>query len=207
MNTFNEIASKVSIDKTIAALKANGIEAVYVATASEAAGKVLEFVPAGAEVMTMSSVTVDALGLSKEINESGKYDAVKPKLYAMNQQTQGREMRKYGAAPDVTVGSVHALTETGSLIVASLTGSQLPAYSYGAGTVVWVVGANKIVPNVEAGFQRIEKHVTPLESVRARKAYGLPETFNSFAGKLLVINREVNPARAKVVIVGESLGF
>ena len=207
MQSFNQVANKASIDRTIAALNAKGLEAVYAATAAEAVKKVLELVPAGSEVMTMSSITIDTIGLSKEFNESGNFDAVKTRLYAMDQKTQGREMRKYGAAPDVAVGSVHALTETGSLMIASLTGSQLPAYAYSAGTVVWVVGANKIVPDLEAGFERIEKYVTPQESVRARKAYGLPDTFTSSAAKVLIINREVNPARAKVVIVGEALGF
>jgi hypothetical protein len=93
------------------------------------------------------------------------------------------------------------------LLIGSLTGSQIPSYAYSAGTVVWVVGAQKIVPTIEAGFERIEKHVTPQESARARKAYGLPDTFNSYAAKVLVINREINPSRSKVVIVGEALGF
>ncbi|MCX7023741.1 MAG: LUD domain-containing protein [Spirochaetes bacterium] len=207
MKSWNAIPPKEVIEKTIAALAANGIEAVYAENGAAAREKVLGMIPKGAEVMTMASVTVDSIGLGKAINESGVYDAVKPRLYAMDQKTQGREMRKYGSAPDVSIGSVHALTEGGTLVIASLTGSQLPAYAYAAGTAIWVVGANKIVKDVEEGLKRIDEHVVPLESVRARKAYGLPESFNSFPAKVLLFRREVQPGRAKVVIVGEVLGF
>jgi hypothetical protein len=169
--------------------------------------KLLELVPQGSEVFTMSSVTLDDIGLSKTINESGKYDAVKAKLFKMDGKTQGREMRKLGAGPDFTIGSAHAVTETGSILIASLTGSQLPAYAYGAGTVVWIVSTKKIVKDVEEGFKRIDGHVVSLESARARKAYGLPDSFSSFPAKVLLINREIQPGRAKLIFVKEDLGF
>ncbi|MFH2115663.1 MAG: LUD domain-containing protein, partial [Spirochaetota bacterium] len=148
-------------------------------------------IPKGAEVMTMTSVTVDSIGLGKILNESGNYESAKGKLYAMDQKTQGRQMRKYGAAPDVALGSVHAVTETGSLVIASLTGSQLPAYAYGSGMVIWVAGVNKLVRDLEEGLKRIDEQVVALESDRARKAYGLPDDFQSFPAKVLVFNREV----------------
>jgi len=116
-------------------------------------------------------------------------------------------MRKLGAGPDFALGSAHAVTETGSILFASLTGSQLPAYAYGAGSVIWVVSTKKIVKDLEEGFERIESHIVPLESVRARKAYGLPETFNSYPSKVLVFNREIQPGRVKLVFVKEDLGF
>lgn len=207
MKSWNSIPSKETIDKTIAALAANGIEAVYVKTSTEARDKVLGMIPKAAEVMTMSSVTVDSIGLGKEVNESGNFESAKRKLYTMDQKTQGREMRKYGAAPDVAVGSVHAVTETGSLVIASMTGSQLPAYAYGSGTVILVVGVNKLVKDLEEGMKRLEEHVVPLESERARKAYGLPEGYKSSPSKVLVFNREIQPGRVKLVLVGEVLGF
>jgi hypothetical protein len=207
MKSWNSTPSQETIDKTIAALAANGIEAVYVKTAAEARERILAMIPHGAEVMTMSSVTVDSIGLGKELNESGRYESAKGKLYAMDQKTQGREMRKYGAAPDVAVGSVHAVTETGSLVIASLTGSQLPAYAYGSGTVIWVAGVNKVVRDLEEGMKRLEEFVVPLESERARKAYGLPDGFRSFPAKVLVFNREVQAGRVKLVLVGEVLGY
>jgi L-lactate utilization protein LutC len=207
MKDYKALASDESIAKAIKALAANGIEASVVETGAEALKKVQALLPAGAEVFTASSVTLDDIGVSKAVNESGKYDAVKAKLMKMDAKTQGREMRKLGAGPDFAIGSAHAVSETGSILIASLTGSQLPAYAYGAGTVVWVVSTKKIVKDVEEGFKRIDSHIVPLESQRARKAYGLPEEFNSFPSKVLVFNREIQPGRAKLIFVKEDLGF
>ncbi len=207
MKDFNTIAPRERIEKAMAALRANGIDAVFARDAAAAKDAVLGLIPAGAEVMTMSSVTVDSIGLGKELNESGRFDAVKPKLFSMDPKTKGREMRKYGAAPDVAVGSVHALTEEGHLVIASMTGSQLPAYAYGSAKVIWVVGANKIVKDLEEGIRRVEEYVLPRETERARAAYGLPDSFHSYPSKILLVRREVQPGRATVVVVGESLGF
>jgi len=207
MKNFTTLASRDSIDRAIKALGENGIQAEHVQSKADAARRVLELVPKGAEVFTAGSVTLDELGLAKEFNESGNYDGVKSRLMKMDQKTQGREMRKLGAGPDFALGSAHAVTETGSVLFASLTGSQLPAYAYGAGTVIWVVSAKKIVKDVEEGFKRIWEHVLPLESVRARKAYGLPDSFNSYPGKVLVFNREIQPGRVRMIIVNEDIGF
>lgn len=207
MKDFSSLASSESVERTIKALTANGIEASVVENASQALEKTLEYIPAGAEVFTASSVTIDSIGLSKALNEGGAYDAVKPKLYSMDPKAKGREMRKLGAAPDFVVGSAHAVSESGSILIASNTGSQLPTYAYGAGTVVWVVSTKKIVKDVEEGFKRINDHVVALESDRARKAYGLPESFTSFPSKVLVVNREIKPGRVKLIFVKEDLGF
>jgi hypothetical protein len=115
-------------------------------------------------------------------------------------------MRKLGAGPDFTVGSAHAVTETGTVLVASNTGSQLPAYAYGGGTVILVVGAQKIVPDVEEGMKRIDEYLITKESERARRAYGLPENWNTSANKILLLNRESQPGRLKLIIVDEVLG-
>ncbi len=203
MSKWSELPDQQTIEKTIAALKANGINAVFAETTGEAKQKVLSLIPSGAEVMTMSSTTNDSIGLNKEINESGKYNAIRDKLYSMDQSTQGKEMRKLGAVHDVTTGSVHAVTETGAVIIASATGSQLPAYAYTSGKVIWVVGAQKIVKNIEEGIKRIYEHTFPLEDQRARKVYGMGSGVN----KMLIINKEVTPGRLHVIIVNQVLGF
>ncbi len=201
---YDQLASSEQIEATIAALQANGINGLVVESGEEAKKKVLELLPEGTEVMTMTSVTLDTLGIAQEINESGKYDSVRVKLNAMNRETQGSEMQKLGAAPDWTVGSVHAVTEDGKVLIASNTGSQLPAYAYGAGHVVWVVGAQKIVKDVEAGLKRIYDYVLPLEAERAKKAYGAP---GSFVSKLLVINRENIENRITIIFIKEVIGY
>jgi hypothetical protein len=207
MKSPKVLASKESIEKTLKSLKTNGIEAYFAENAAEAKKKVLEFIPASSEVFTMTSITLETTGITKEINESGKYNSVRNSLNSMDQSKQGREMRKLGAAPDFSIGSAHALSETGTVITASLTGSQLPAYASGAGVHIWVIGAQKIVENVEEGLKRINEYVVPLESGRARKAYGLPESFSTFPSKILLFNREIQPGRVKLIIVNEVLGF
>jgi len=116
-------------------------------------------------------------------------------------------MRKLGAAPDFAIGSAHAVTETGTVIVASNTGSQLPSYAYGAGTLIWVVGAQKIVKDLDEGLRRLREYVVELETERARKAYGLPADWKSYYSKILIFQREVAPGRVKLILVNEALGF
>lgn len=201
---WDKVANDAAIAKTVAALAANGIEAMVVAGVPEAKKKVLELVPVGAEVMTMTSVTLDTIGVTEIINESGKYDSVKKQLMGMNRETQALEMQKLGAAPEYALGSVHAVTEDGKVVVVSNTGSQLPAYAYGSMHVIWVVGAQKIVKDIDEAMERVYEHVLPLESERAHKAYGVE---GSNVSKILIVTREVNPARIKMVIVREALGF
>lgn len=203
MNNWNTLATDKSIKKTINALKANGINAIVVKNKEEAKKKVLEILPEGSEVMNMSSVTIDSLGIVKEIQESGNYNSVKNKLAKMDRKTQGVEMQKLGSAPEYAVGSVHAVTQDGKVVIASNTGSQLPAYAYAASHVIWVIGTQKIVKNLEQGLKRIYEYVLPLESERMQKLYG----FHSFVSKLLIINKEIVKDRITLIFVKEKLGF
>jgi hypothetical protein len=203
MNTWNALASEEILHKTVSSLKKNGIESLVVSSSAEAKEKVLAMIPKGAEVMTMSSVTLETAGLTKAINESGAYDAVKPKLFAMDRKTQGREMQKLGAAPDWAVGSVHAVTEDGHVLIASNTGSQLSGYVYGAGHVIWVVGTQKIVSSVEDGMKRIYEYVVPLEEKHMQSLYKI----STNVSKLLIYNAEKVPGRVTIVFVKEQLGF
>ncbi len=204
MTTFDQIASAGQVKDTIAALKANGIGAELVPAGPDASRRALEIIPAGAEIMTMTSVTLGTLGLAKELNESGKYDSVRAKLAVLDRDTQKMEQKRLGSAPAWTIGSVHAVTADGEVLIASNTGSQLPAYAYGAGNILWIVGAQKLVPALAEGLERVRSYVLPLEAERARKAYGVS---GSNISKLLIISREVEPGRIKMIIVGEPLGF
>jgi hypothetical protein len=200
---YTQLASRESIEKTLTALKANGFDAFFVETGADAKKKVLELIPDKAGVMTMTSVTMDTIKVTEEILESGKYEPVKGRLMTMDKNTQGAEMRAMGTAPDFAVGSVHAVTEEGHVIIASASGSQLPAYAYGAGKVIWVVGAQKIVKNTEEGFKRIYGHSLRLENERALKAYGMGSGVN----KILIINKEAKAGRLALILVNEVLGF
>lgn len=200
---YNTIPSDETISKTVEALKANGMEAVVVADAEAAKKQLLEMIPQGAQVMTMTSITLDSIGATPELNDPSKYGTVRPKL--SDPTTTPFEKRALGAAAEYVTGSVHGITESGQLIIASNTGSQMAAEVYGSPNVIFVVGAQKIVKDIDDGMKRISEYVLPLESERANKAYNI--TTGSFVSKLLVINREVNPSRIKVILVKEVLGF
>ncbi len=202
--SWTTLADKQTVEITITALKSNNIDAFYVETRDQAKQKVFELLPQGAEVMNMSSTTLDEIGIAQEIMESGRFKPVKKTLSSMNKESQASEMRKLGAAPDWAVGSVHAVTQQGQVVIASNTGSQLPAYAYGSSHVIWVVGTQKIVASLDEGMKRIYEHSLPLESERAKKAYG---TAGSAVNKMLIINNEVKPGRISMILVNEVLGF
>lgn len=202
---YTKLASDDTIEKTVAALKNAGIEALVVENAAAAKQKVLELLPEGAQVMTMQSMTLKDSGITEAIDESGKYDSIRKKFATMDRKTQHLEMNQIGGAPDWTIGSVHAATTDGKLLVASNTGSQLGAYAYGAMHVIFVVGAQKIVQNMDEGLKRIYDYVLPLESERLNKAYSL--TTGSNVSKLLIINKEFQPGRITVLFVKEKIGF
>ncbi|NPV55817.1 MAG: lactate utilization protein [Anaerolineae bacterium] len=200
---YAQLASDEQIERTAKALEANGIRVFVVANREEAKAKLLELLPAKAEVFLSSSTTLNELGVAEEIDGSGAYDSVRAKLAKMDNATQGREMIKMGAVPEYMVGSVHAVTEGGSLIIASNTGSQLAGYAASAAHVIYVVGTHKIVPTLEEGFKRVEEYSLPLEDIRALKAYGM----HSNVSKLLIVHREVMPDRTMMILVKEKLGF
>lgn len=201
---YTKIVSTDLINKTVYALKARGFNATVAENAEEAKSIVLAKLPQGSKVMTMTSKTLDQTGISEAINAGSDYVSLKNQLYSMNRETEGREMQRLGAAPENVIGSVHAITEGGQVVIASATGSQLPAYAYGADHVIWVVGAQKIVPTMDEAMKRLNEYVLPLESERARKAYRVE---GSNVSKLLIMNNEFTPNRIEVVIVKEELGF
>ena len=198
---YARLASDEQIARAAEALAANGIRVLIAATGAEAKAKVLETIPAGAEVFTATSRTLDALGIPAEVDQ--RYDSVRVKLATLNPQTQMREMIKLGAVPEWIVGSVHAVTEDGTVVIASNTGSQLAGYVAAAAHVVWVVGAQKIVPNLDEAMRRVREYTYPLEDARALQVYGM----NSSISKWLIVQREVMPGRTTMIIVKENLGF
>jgi hypothetical protein len=203
------LASDDQVERTAAALEANGMRAIVVDTGDQARHQVFNLLPPGAQVMTMTSRTLETIGVADEINEpeepgaAPRYEALRPKLMQMDMQTQWPEMRRMGASPEYAVGSVHAITEQGEVFIASASGSQLAAYVSGAGVVIWVVGSQKIVPDRDAAFQRIYEYSFPREDERAREAYGIGSGVN----KVLVVNREFMPDRITVILVKQELGF
>jgi hypothetical protein len=202
-STFETLASDEQIARTAKALEANGINVLIAENAEDAKRLFFELVPDGAEVFLGASVTLEKTGIKEVIDQSGRFEAVRPKMFAMNRETQSREIRKLGGAPDYAAGSVHAVTEDGHMLIASNTGSQLGPYASGAGKVIWVVGAQKLVKDLNEGLRRINEYVLPLEEVHMQELYKA----STAVSKLLIVNREVRPDRITMIIVKEQIGF
>jgi L-lactate utilization protein LutC len=203
INRFALLASDAQIERTMQALEGNNIHTIVAGNGAEARTALFKLIPAHAEVFSSSSTTLNTLGIPVEIDTSGRYDSVRAKLALMDRKTQSREMDKLGATPEYILGSVHAVTETGRVIIVSKTGSQLAGYVAGAAHVIWVVGTQKIVPTLEDGLKRVEEYTLPRESARAFKAYGIGSSID----KLLIVNKEFMPGRTTMILVKENLGF
>jgi hypothetical protein len=200
---FSRLASEHQIRAAVAALERNGITWSVVDSGEEARTAVRSVLPMGAEVYNNTSRTLEVIGVAEDIETSGKYQPLRPRLYQMDREMQDREMRQLSSSPDWVVGSVHALTQDGSLLIASASGSQLGPIVSGAGHVVLVIGAQKIVPDLNTGLRRIFEYCFPLEDRRAKQAYGVPSGVNN----VLVINRAIVPGRITAILVRELLGF
>jgi hypothetical protein len=200
---FGGLASDKQIEEAASALERNGITGVVVDSGDQARAAVRSILPIGAEVFNNTSRTLEAIGVAEDIERSGLYQPLRPRLYQMDREMQAREMRRLGAAPDFLVGSAHAVTEEGSVLIASASGSQLGPLVSGAGHVILVIGGQKIVADVATGLRRIHEYCFPLEDRRAREAYGVASGVNN----ILIINKVVMPSRVTAILVGEPLGF
>ena len=204
LNTsFTTLASNEQIERAAAALTANGIRTLIAENGEEAKRLFFELVPDGADVFLGASVTLETVGIKDVVDNSGRYDALRPKMFAMDRATQGNEIRKLGASPTYAAGSAQAVTEDGHIIFASNTGSQIGPYASGAGNVIWVVGTQKIVKDLAEGLRRIEEYCVPREDVHMQELYKMHTSLN----KILIFNKEVRPGRATMIFVKEELGF
>jgi L-lactate utilization protein LutC len=201
--SFTDPAPAERLERVAAALREKNFAVEILDDAAAARARVKDLIPAGASVLTASSETLRLSGIDEDINSSGQYQALRPRLLAMDRATEADEIRRLLAGPDVVVGSVAAVTETGSLVVPSASGSQLPAYSGGAAHAIWIVGAQKLVPDLSTALRRVEDHALPLEDARAREVYGQPSAVN----RLLILNAEIHPGRGTVLLLREAIGF
>ena len=200
---FADPAPAQRLDRAAAALTAHGFTVEILDAAAAARTRIQDLIPEGASVFTGASETLRLSGIAEDINASGRYQAVKPRVLAMDRATQMEEIRRLLATPEVIVGSVHAVTETGSLVIASGSGSQLPGYAGGAARAIWIVGAQKVVPDLPAALRRVEDHCLPLETARTQKVYGWPSAIS----RLLILNAEPYPGRGTVLLLREAIGF
>ncbi|MEU0568853.1 LUD domain-containing protein [Nonomuraea sp. NPDC005983] len=200
---FADPAPTNHLERAASALTAHGFTVEILDDVAAARARIKDLVPEGASVFTGASETLRLSGIEADINTSGRYDAVKPRVLAMDRASEPDEIRRLMSTPDVIVGSVHAVTETGSLVVASGSGSQLPGYAGGAARAIWIVGAQKVVPDLPTALRRVEDHCLPLENARTRAVHGWPSAIN----RLLILNAEFHPGRGTVLLLREAIGF
>ena len=199
---FDALPDEQTLADTVTALEEHGFSVEGVDSLDAARQAVLARIPAGATVMTNTSVTLQDTGIADEINESGRYESARNKMFALDFATQAQQMKAIGGQPDYALGSVHAVTRDGTLVIASASGSQLASYAWGAANVIFVVGAQKLVPSLAAAHDRIYQHSLPLEDARAQAAYGQ----HSQVAKVLEIHQEL-PGRIHIVFIRQPVGF
>jgi YkgG family uncharacterized protein len=192
-----------TIQRVAEKIRERNIEVVIVDGGDEARHVVLERLPKGAEVHSGKSKTLQDAAIFEVIHDTTQYDALRPRLFKMDRQTQAREIRKLIAGPDFMLGSVKAVTEDGVLVVASASASQLGPYAGTAGKVILVVGSQKIVPDLDSALRRIREHVLPWEDAQVRKVMNR----GSFVGKILIIEREWVSGRMTVILVRQPIGI
>jgi L-lactate utilization protein LutC len=200
---FEAPALEETIQRVAEKIRERNIEVVIVDDGHEARHAVLERLPKGAEVHSGKSKTLQDAGIFDAIHDTTQYDALRPRVFKMDRQTQAREIRKLIAGPDFMLGSVNAVTESGVLVAASATASQLGPYAGTAGKVILVVSSQKIVPDLEAALRRIREYVLPWEDAQVRKT--VPT--GSFVGKILIVEREWVNGRMTVILVRQPIGI
>jgi acyl-CoA hydrolase len=199
---FTTLPDEQTLTSAVTALEEHGFSVEVVDDLDAARQAVLARIPDGSSVMTNTSVTLQETGIADAINDGERYDSARNRMFALDFATQAQQMKAIGGQPDYALGSVHAVTHDGTLVIASASGSQLASYAWGAANVIFVVGAQKLVPTLQAAHERIYQHSLVLEDARAIAAYGQ----HSSVGKVLEIHQEL-PGRVHIVLVRQVVGF
>ncbi|HZC60153.1 MAG TPA: LUD domain-containing protein [Streptosporangiaceae bacterium] len=201
-DSFTTLPDEDALQATVVALEEHGFSVEVVSDLDAARQAVLARIQEGSSVMTNTSVTLTETGIADAINDGGPYESARNKMFALDFETQVQQMKAIGGQPDYALGSVHAVTHDGTLVIASASGSQLASYAWGAANVIFVIGAQKLVPGLDAARERIYQHSLKLEDARAQAAYGQ----HSSVGKVLEIHQEL-PGRIHIVLIRQQVGF
>jgi len=204
--TFNTLASQESIEKTVRELTANGFQAEVVENKTEALERIKALIPKGASIHNGGSTTLQEIGYIDYLkSDTHGWNNLHANILAEADPEKQGKLRRESAFSDYYLGSVHALSETGEMVIASNTGSQLPHLVFTSPNIILIVGTQKITPTLANAITRLEKYVIPLEDERAMNAYK-SHTMNT---KTLILHKE-NPMmgrNVKIILVKEQLGF
>jgi hypothetical protein len=200
---YSAPASEAELDSLAANLRDRNFEVLVVESAAEAKAAVMERLPVGAQVHSGKSKTLEDAGVFEELMASDRYDFIRRRTSKMDRSTQGDEIRKLSAAPDIMLGSVQAITEAGQLLFASASGSQIGPIASGAGKLILVIGSQKVVPDLDAALRRIREHVLPYEDARLREQMGIGTKLT----RVLIIESDFRPGRTTIVLVRNPIGI
>jgi L-lactate utilization protein LutB len=203
--SYDKLPPKQIIKKTMKVLEDRGISTQFVETREEAFSKLKALIPPGSEIMLAGSTTLEQIGfVDLLISKKHPWKNLKDEILSEKDQVKQWKLRKKSVMADYYIGSVQAVAETGEVVIGTEGGSQFPSYAYSSDNIIWVVGAQKIVPTLEDGIKRLREYALPLTDKRM-KNLGYSGTR---IGKILIIERETNPNRkVTLIFVNENLGF
>ncbi|HVO70332.1 MAG TPA: lactate utilization protein [Aggregatilineaceae bacterium] len=202
---YDVLATQTQIERTAAAVKARGIEVEVVNTGADALRRIKQLIPAGATLTTGASITLQEIGLEALlVAKTHPWVNLKDAMLAETDPVKQMELRRQSTLAEYFLGSVHAIAETGEMVVASATGSQLPSYAFASPNVIWVAGVQKITPTLDDAMQRVREYNLPREE-QHMKEMGYP---GSMIGKLLIFEREAPYLNRHItlILVKEILG-
>lgn len=201
---WDRIPDQPTIDRTIAGLRERNFNPVFVPDRTAALNRLKQVIPAVAEVMTGSSTTLEEIGfIAYLVSNQHPWRNWKDRIFAEKDTTRQMDLRRLSTTAEYFLGSVQSVTEAGQVLGTDASGSRQGGYVYGAKYVIWVVGVNKMVSDLDMAFRRLREHCVPLEDARMKRA-GFRGTF---IGKMVVYEREGIPDRITTILVGEKLGF
>jgi len=194
-------ASEATLEALAERMRARNFEVVIVDDGAAAKAEVLSRVPEGSQVHSGKSKTLEDAGIFDEFMNNENYDFIRRRTMKMDRNTQRDEMRKAGAAPDIMVNSAHAVTEAGQIVMTSATGSQIGPIASGAGKLILVIGSQKVVPDLDTAFRRIEDYVIPYEEDRLNVAHGVAKM-----NRTLILEGDHTPGRTTIILVRQPIG-
>ena len=198
------MADDAAVARTIEALKARGMDAMVAETHEEALEKLSSLVPDGSEVFAVTSETLDAIGFTQLVTVGNRYRSVGALIGAAKTPEERSELqRTVGTTPEYVVGSVQAVAETGEVVVASASGSQMGSYTFGAKRVIWVVGTQKIVPTLEDAMARTRGYTFKRHQEWSPSQGHGP----SVMGMITTFEESRRPGRITVLFVKDDLGW
>lgn len=202
---YEALALKEAVNKAKKELEKRGIKVEFINTKEGALKRLKELIPKNSEVMIGGSTTLEQIGFVNLLkSKNHPWVNLKDKILAEKDKNKQNELRRLSVTSQYFIGSVHAVSQTGEVLVASASGSQIPSYAFSSDNVIWVVGTHKITKNLKDAFDRVRNYALPLEDKRM-KSIGYS---GSTIGKLLIFEREIMPNRKiTLIFVNEKLGF